>query len=118
MNKQIFSGFLQLFAEGTETGVMAPDAGVQGVKQGQSEVIAQTSDTGEQTREAEFQRLIQEEYKDLYDARVQDIVRKRLKGQQETLARPGCLHRKSVKRRKVVRSIKTCEVRDSEHARH
>ena len=86
MNQYMYFHFLQLFAEGGDTGVMASDAGVQGVKQEGAEVIAQTLDTGEQTREAEFQRLIQEEYKDLYDARVQDIVRKRLKGQQETLA--------------------------------
>lgn len=79
--------FLQLFAEGGagDTGVMAPDAGVQGVKQEQSDATAQALETGSQDREAEFQRLIRGEFKDLYDARVQDIVQKRLKGQQKTL---------------------------------
>jgi hypothetical protein len=86
MNQYMDFHFLQLFAEGGDTGVTAPGAGVQGVKQEGAEVIARTLDTGEQTREAEFQRLIGQEYKDLYDARVQDIVRKRLKGHQETLA--------------------------------
>lgn len=83
-----FGRFLQLFAEGTagDTGVMAPDAGVQeGVKQRHCDVTAQAAQTGHQDREAEFQRLIRGEFKDLYDARVQDIVQKRLKGQQKTL---------------------------------
>ena len=36
-------------------------------------------------RNAEFEKLIKGEYKDLYDARVQDTVQKRLKGQKETV---------------------------------
>lgn len=36
-------------------------------------------------RNAEFERLIKGEYKDLYDARVQDTIQKRLKGQKETV---------------------------------
>ena len=36
-------------------------------------------------RNAEFERLIKGEYKDLYDARMQDTIRKRLKGQEETV---------------------------------
>ena len=36
-------------------------------------------------RNAEFEKLIKGEYKDLYDARVQDTVQKRLKSQKETV---------------------------------
>ena len=36
-------------------------------------------------RNAEFEKLIKGEYKDLYDARVQDIVQKRLKSNKETV---------------------------------
>ena len=36
-------------------------------------------------RNAEFEKLIKGEYKDLYDARVQDTIQKRLKGSQETV---------------------------------
>ena len=75
---------LQLFAEAVEnTGVTAPVAGVQGVKQ---EVdTAQLPQTVASDPEAEFDRLIRGQYKDQYNARVQDIVRKRLKSQEKTL---------------------------------
>lgn len=36
-------------------------------------------------RNAEFEKLIKGEYKDLYDARVQDTIQKRLKGTKETV---------------------------------
>ena len=36
-------------------------------------------------REAEFEKLIKGEYKDLYDSRMQDTIQKRLKGQKETV---------------------------------
>lgn len=38
-------------------------------------------------RSAEFEKLIKGEYKDLYDAKVQDTVKRRLKGAQETADR-------------------------------
>ena len=75
---------LQLFAEGAENmGVTAPDAGVQGVKQ-----EADTARLPQMTAsdpDAEFERLIRGQYKDQYNARVKDIVRKRLKSQEKTL---------------------------------
>lgn len=47
---------------------------------------AQTEPTAPQPdRNAEFERLIKGEYKDLYDARMQDTIQKRLKGQKETV---------------------------------
>ena len=36
-------------------------------------------------RNAEFEKLIKGEYKDLYDAKMQDTIRKRLKGNEETV---------------------------------
>lgn len=73
---------LQLFADAAgNTGETAPAAGVQGVKQ-----PAQTADVPTtEDPEAEFDRLIQGQFKDQYKARVQDIVRKRLKSQEKAL---------------------------------
>lgn len=55
----------------------ASDAGVQ-----QQEPLAQPPD-----RNAEFEKLIKGDYKEQYDARVQDTVRRRLKSTQETVDR-------------------------------
>lgn len=44
-----------------------------------------TQPTEQVDRNAEFERLIKGEYKDLYDARVQDTIRRRLKGNEETV---------------------------------
>ena len=73
---------LQLFAEAAgNTGDTAPDAGVQGVKpQAETADLPMIEDP-----EAEFDRLIRGQFKDQYNARVQDIVRKRLKSQEKTL---------------------------------
>ena len=104
---------LQLFAEGAGTGAdgaqgvtgaaaVSQKAGksnpLANVKYGiQPEDSAQVADvqtkitdadgTTAQTvdRNAEFEKLIKGEYKDLYDARVQDTVQKRLKGTKETV---------------------------------
>ena len=57
----------------------APDAKVQ------TETVAQPD------RNAEFKKLIKGEYKDLYDAEVQDIIQKRLKGQKETVDKYNAL---------------------------
>ena len=45
----------------------------------------QTETVAQPDRNAEFERLIKGEYKDLYDARVQDTVQKRLKGTKDTV---------------------------------
>ncbi len=75
---------LQLFAEEAgNTGVTAPDAGVQGVKQEAD--TARLPQTVASDPDAEFERLIRGQFKEQYNARVQDIVRKRLKSQQQTL---------------------------------
>lgn len=42
-------------------------------------------------RNAEFEKLIKGEYKDLYDARVQDTIQKRLKGSKETVEKYNAL---------------------------
>jgi hypothetical protein len=48
---------------------------------------AQATDTNPVDRKAEFKRLIKEDYKDLYDAEVQNVVKNRLKGTKEQIAR-------------------------------
>ena len=104
---------LQLFAEGGDGGTGAEgsmavnggfansDKGVKNnslehVKYGiQEEDSVQTTDAQTSTtdttdtvdRAAEFKKLIKGEYKDLYDASVQDTVQKRLKGTKEQVAR-------------------------------
>ena len=102
---------LQLFAEGGDGGTGAD--GATGVTAGVSDLQAKqaaknplanvkygiqddspqlanggTDDGGvplKPDRNAEFEKLIKGEYKDLYDARVQDTIQKRLKGTKETV---------------------------------
>ena len=104
---------LQLFAEGGDGGTGAEgsmavngdfansEKGVKNnslehVKYGIQEESVQTTDAQTSTtdttdtevdRAAEFKKLIKGEYKDLYDATVQDTVQKRLKGTKEQVAR-------------------------------
>ena len=51
----------------------------------------QTETVAQPDRNAEFEKLIKGEYKDLYDARVQDTVQKRLKGTKETVDKYNAL---------------------------
>lgn len=85
---------LQVFGEGGEGGTAAE--GATGVTEGAA--VPQTGDTApaaeEQTkataapdRSAEFEKLIKGDYKDLYDAKVQDTIQRRLKGTRETVER-------------------------------
>ena len=101
---------LQLFAEGGGTG----DGGAMGVTEGAAnpqakgaknpladvqygiQTDAQTASVQESVetppdRNAEFDKLIKGEYKDLYDAKVQDTVQKRLKSTKETVDRYNAL---------------------------
>jgi hypothetical protein len=53
---------------------------------GQTETTDADGNTSQTVdRNAEFEKLIKGEYKDLYDARMQDTVQKRLKGSKETV---------------------------------
>ena len=85
MMKNLHSALsLQLFAQAAENmDVSAPVVGVQGVKPEADTAQLPQSVVGDP--DAEFERLIRGQYKDQYNARVQDIVCKRLKGQQQTL---------------------------------
>lgn len=59
-----------------------------GVKYGIQEEVAPAAEvqqTATPDRNAEFEKLIKGEYKDLYDARMQDTIQKRLKGTKETV---------------------------------
>ena len=98
---------LQLFAEGAGDGGTAEGQGVTGaaalpqtkgeknnplsnVKYGIQEEEAPAAEVQVETvaqpdRNAEFEKLIKGEYKDLYDAKMQDTIQKRLKGQKETV---------------------------------
>jgi len=110
--KDILKLDLQLFADGTGatgTGDAGSDTGAEGakgvtaaaalpqtkhaksnpladVKYGiqDAETSAAVAESVQQTdRNAEFEKLIKGEYKDLYDARVQDTIRRRLKGSED-----------------------------------
>ena len=100
---------LQLFAEGAGDGGTGTDGttGVKGtaavsqtkgvksnpladVKYGIQDDDAQNASVQQTTvetpdRNAEFEKLIKGEYKDLYDTRVQETIQKRLKGTRETV---------------------------------
>ena len=104
---------LQLFAEGGAgdggtaqgQGVTAGAASQQtkgvsnplaDVKYGIQENVApaaevQTDTTAVLDRNAEFEKLIKGEYKDLYDAKVQDTIQKRLKSSKETVDKYNAL---------------------------
>ena len=101
---------LQLFAEGGDggtasgqgvtVGAASQQKGVSNpladVKYGIQEEAApaaevQTPTTAQHDRNATFEALIKGEYKDLYDARVQDIVKNRLKGSKETVDKYNAL---------------------------
>ena len=53
--------------------------------------VQEVSTVAQPDRNAEFEKLIKGEYKDLYDARVQDTIQKRLKGSKETVDRYNAL---------------------------
>lgn len=103
---------LQLFAEGAGDGGTAQGQGVTeaaalpqtkadknplaNVKYGIQEEAApvaevQTETVAQPDRNAEFEKLIKGEYKDLYDARVQDTIQKRLKSTKETVDKYNAL---------------------------
>ena len=104
---------LQLFAEGTGSAGTGGDGGtgaegtmgatvtaamsqkkgvksnplanvVYGKQESASPVSEVKTETTTEDRNAKFEELIKGEYKDLYDARVQDTIQKRLKGSKET----------------------------------
>ena len=79
---------LQLFAEGGDGGTGSAGAtGANGTAAVSQTTITDADGTTATTidREAEFEKLIKGEYKDLYDARMQDTIKNRLKGQKETV---------------------------------
>ena len=105
---------LQIFAEGAGTGdggtaegqgvteaaalpqTKADKNPLAGVKYGIQEETAPIAEVQEETtavvdRNAEFEKLIKGEYKDLYDARVQDTIQKRLKSSKETVDKYNAL---------------------------
>lgn len=53
--------------------------------------VAEVKETATEDRNAKFEALIKGEYKDLYDARMQDTIQKRLKGQKETVDKYNAL---------------------------
>lgn len=108
---QLRSINLRLFAEGGDTGGNGATTGVtegaavpqtKGAKnpladvkygiqeEAQAAAVQEEADTVPD-RNAEFDRLIKGEYKDLYDAKVQDTVQKRLKSTKETVEKYNAL---------------------------
>ena len=79
---------LQLFAEGGDggTGTEGAKGGMESVANSQTQITDGDGTTATTIdRNAEFEKLIKGEYKDLYDARVKDTVQKRLKSTKETV---------------------------------
>ena len=109
---QLRSINLRLFAEGGDTGGNGATTGVtegaavpqtKGAKNpladvrygiqpedAQAAAVQEEADTVPD-RNAEFERIVKGEYKDLYDAKVQDTVQKRLKGMKETVEKYNAL---------------------------
>lgn len=104
---------LQLFADGGDAGGGTGDSGTNGVSAGvpslqsgaknpladvQYGIQEQTSQAADAIaddvpidRNAEFEKLIKGDYKDLYDARVQDTVQRRLKSTKDTVDKYNAL---------------------------
>lgn len=102
---------LQLFAEGGDGGGTAGDgangvsgsvpsfqakkgdSGLSNVQYGIQDTAGQNATVldGDGGREAEFERLIKGEYKDLYDARMQETIQKRLRGSKEIVDKYNAL---------------------------
>lgn len=101
---------LQLFAEGAGDGgtaegqgatagvasqqkkaVSNPLADVKYGIQEEAAPVAEVQNTAAVDRNAEFEKLIKGEYKDLYDARMQDTIQKRLKSSKETVDKYNAL---------------------------
>ena len=95
---------LQLFAEGAGAGdggtaegqgatagvasqqkAVNPLADVKYGIQEEASIAGMQNNTAVLDRKAEFEKLIKGEYKDLYDAKVQNTIQQRLKGQKETV---------------------------------
>lgn len=81
---------LQLFAEGgdggTASGTSVTGTNAESNTGDNTHLANETADVvATPDRNAEFEKLIKGEYKDLYDARVQDTVRKRLKSTNDTV---------------------------------
>jgi hypothetical protein len=63
-----------------------PLAGVKyGIQEETAAPAAEVQTVAQPDRNAEFEKLIKGEYKDLYDAKVQNTIQQRLKGQKETV---------------------------------
>ena len=88
---------LQLFAEGGDGGTGAEGAtgatATAAVSQttGETTPAAEVTENPTEDRNAKFEALIKGEYKDLYDAKMQDTVKKRVKTMQDTVDRHNAL---------------------------
>ena len=79
---------LQLFAEGGDggTGTEGANGSTESLANSQTQITDSDGTTATTIdRNAEFEKLIKGEYKDLYDARVKDTIQKRLKSTKETV---------------------------------
>ncbi len=86
--ESICRALLQTFADGASGG--ADTAAVSGVNEGATDAALPTGDNGQDAaakRAKAFEDLIKGEYKDLYDARVQQTLRRRLGAAKESEAR-------------------------------
>ena len=73
-------------------GVKNPLADVKyGIQEADNTPAAEVEATPTEDRNAKFEALIKGEYKDLYDARVQNTIQQRLKGQKETVDKYNAL---------------------------
>jgi hypothetical protein len=72
-------------------GAKNPLADVKYGKQEETTPAAEVNPTPTDDRNARFEALIKGEFKDLYDAKMQDTIQKRLKGQKETVDRYNAL---------------------------
>ena len=85
---------LQLFAEGGDggTGSEGTTGATEAAAGSQTSIPAADGTTAtNEDRKAKFDKLIKDEFKDLYDERMQETIKNRLKGQKETVDKYNAL---------------------------
>lgn len=82
-HKDLFRLNLALFGDGGDGAGATADSGLAATSVTEQNAPAQT--VAADDRQSAFEALIKGEYKDLYDAKVQDTISKRLKGTKETV---------------------------------
>jgi len=85
------AGVPSLATKGAKNPLADVKYGIQDAPPQQEEVQTANAQVADEDRVAKFEQMIKGEYKDLYDARMQDTIQKRLKNSKETVDKYNAL---------------------------